>query len=84
VIVDLSPDDAQRDVVLRAYANYLREQNGEYRGRIEWIFPVKNYLQRIRSMSEAEKRKSLDAWLASSDAALRAYAELTLMRAAQN
>jgi hypothetical protein len=78
VLVDLSPDDAQRDVVLRAYASYLREQNGEYKGRIEWILPVKHYLQRIRSMSEAEQRKSLDPWLSSSDAALRVYGELAL------
>jgi len=84
VLVDLSPDDAQRDVVLRAYANYLREQNGEYKGRIEWILPVKHYLQTIGSMSEVEKRKSLDAWLSSSDAALRAYAELALLRVTQN
>ena len=79
VLVDLCPDDAQRDVVLRAYASYLREQNTEYKGRIEWILPVKHYLMRIRSKSEAEQRKSLDPWLSSSDAALRVYAELALL-----
>jgi hypothetical protein len=84
VLVDLSPDDAQRDTVLRAYANYLREQNGEYKGRIEWILPVKHYLQRIRSKSEDEQRKSLDPWLSSSDAALRVYAQLTLINGGRN
>jgi hypothetical protein len=78
-LVDLCPDDARRDVVLRAYAGYLRERNGEYKGRIEWILPVKHYLFMVRSMSEAEKRKSLDPWLSSSDAALHAYAELELL-----
>jgi hypothetical protein len=81
VLVDLCPDDAQRDVVLRAYASYLREQNGQYKGRIEWILPVKHYLFILRSMSEAGRRKSLDPWLSSSDAALRAYAELELLTA---
>ncbi|HEX3086825.1 MAG TPA: hypothetical protein VHP99_19965 [Pyrinomonadaceae bacterium] len=78
-LVDLCPDGAQREVVLRAYAGYLREQNREYKGRIEWILPVKHYLFIIRSMSEAAQRKSLDPWLSSSDAALRAYAELELL-----
>jgi hypothetical protein len=81
VLVDLCPDDAQRDVVLRAYASYLREQDGQYKGRIEWILPVKHYLFILRSMSEAGRRKSLDPWLSSSDAALRAYAELELLTA---
>jgi len=76
VMVELCPDDAQRDVVLRAYAGYLREQNGEYKGRIEWILPVKHYLLVLRSMNEAEQRKFLEPWRSSSDAALRAYAEL--------
>jgi hypothetical protein len=84
VLVDLCPDDAQRDVVLRAYASYLREQNGEYKGRIEWILPLKHYLMRIRSRSEAEQRKLLDPWLSSSDAALRVYGELTLLHAGRN
>jgi len=54
VLVDLAPDGAQRDVFLRAYADYLREQDGDYQGRIEWILPVKDYLRRISSMSGAE------------------------------
>ena len=84
VLVDISPDDAQRDSVLRVYASYLREQNAEYKGRIEWILPVKYYLQRIRSRSEAEQRTSLDPWLSSSDAALRAYGELALLGVSKN
>jgi hypothetical protein len=83
VLAELAPDDAQRDVVLRAYADYLREQNGEYKGRIEWILPVKHYLNRIRSRSEAEQRKLLDPWLSSSDAALRVYGELALLSASR-
>jgi hypothetical protein len=81
-LVDLCPDGALREVVLRAYAGYLREQNREYKGRIEWILPVKHYLFMTRSMSETAARKSLDPWLSSSDAALRAYAELELFRRA--
>jgi hypothetical protein len=84
VLVELCPDDAQRDVVLRAYAAYLREQNREYKGRIEWILPVKHYLFRLREKTTAETQKSLDPWLTSNDAALRAYAELTLSRAKGN
>jgi hypothetical protein len=84
VLVDLCPDDAQRDVVLRAYASYLREQNTEYKGTIEWILPLKHYLMRIRSRSETEQRQLLDPWFSSSDAALRVYGELTLLRAGRN
>jgi len=80
VLVELCPDDAQRDVVLRAYAAYLREQNREYKGRIEWILPVKHYLSRLREKTRDEWQKSLDPWLTSNDAALRVYAELTLLR----
>jgi len=84
VLVDISPDDTQRDPVLRAYASYLKEQNGQYKGRVEWILPVKHYLQRIRSRPSAEQRKSLDPWLSSSDAALRAYGELALLGVSKN
>jgi hypothetical protein len=79
VIADLCPDDAQRDVVLRAYESYLKEKSVEYKGRIEWILPVKDYLRTLHSKSEAERKKSLDPWLTSSDAALRVYAELSLL-----
>ena len=80
VLVELCPDEAQRDVVLRAYAAYLRDQNREYKGRIEWILPVKHYLSRLREKTRDEWQKSLDPWLTSNDAALRVYAELTLLR----
>jgi len=79
VLVDLCPDDAQRDVVLRAYGNYLKERSAEYKGRIEWIFPLKDYLRRLRSKSDAVRRASLDPWLTSSDTNLRIYSELELL-----
>jgi hypothetical protein len=84
VIVDLCPDDAQRDVVLRAYGNYLKERSGEYKGRIEWIFPVKDYLRLLRSKSDVVRRASLDPWLTSSDGNLRIYAELALLTTSKN
>ncbi len=79
VLVDLCPNDAQRDVVLRAYGNYLKETNGEYKGRIGWILPVKTYLRVLRAKSDAVRRMSLDPWLTSSDESLRIYAELALL-----
>lgn len=79
VLVDLCPDDPQRDVVLRAYGNYLKETSREYKGRIEWILPVKDYLRVLRSKSDKVKRSSLDPWLTSSDGNLRIYGELALL-----
>jgi hypothetical protein len=84
VVVDLCPDGAQRDVVLRAYGTYLKERSGEYKGRIEWIVPVKDYLRRLRSKSETVRRSSLDPWLTSSDGNLRIYAELALLTTSKN
>jgi len=84
VLVDLCPDDAQRDVVLRAYGTYLKERSGEYKGRIEWIFPLKDYLRLLRSKSDAVRRSSLDPWLTSSDGNLRIYAELALLTTSKN
>jgi hypothetical protein len=84
VLVDLCPDDAQRDVVLRAYGAYLKEQSGEYKGRIEWIFPLKDYLRLLRSKSDAVRRSSLDPWLTSTDGNLRIYSELALLTTSKN
>jgi len=84
VIVDLCPNDAQRDVVLRAYGNYLKEKSGEYKGRIEWIFPIKDYLRLLRSKSDAVRRSSLDPWRTSSDTNLRIYSELALLTTSKN
>jgi hypothetical protein len=84
VLVDLCPDDPQRDVVLRAYGNYLKEKSGEYKGRIEWILQVKDYLRVLRSKSDKVRRSSLDPWLTSSDGSLRIYGELALLTSAKN
>lgn len=84
VLVDVCPDDAQRDVILRAYGTYLKERSGEYKGRIEWIVPLKDYLRRLRSKSDVVRRASLDPWLTSSDGNLRIYAELALLTASKN
>ena len=84
VLVDLCPDDAQRDVILRAYGTYLKERSGEYKGRIEWIVPLKDYLRRLRSKTDAVRRSSLDPWLTSSDGNLRIYGELALLTASKN
>lgn len=84
VLVDLCPDDPQRDVVLRAYGNYLKETSREYKGRIEWILPVKDYLRVLRSKSDKVKRSSLDPWLTSSDGNLRIYGELAMLTSLKN
>jgi hypothetical protein len=84
VLVDLCPDDPQRDVVLRAYGNYLKETSREYKGRIEWILPVKDYLRVLKSKSDKVLRSSLDPWLTSSDANLRIYGVLTLLTSSKN
>ena len=79
MLVDLCPDDPQRDVVLRGYGNYLKEKSGEYKGRIEWILPVKEYLRVLKSKSDKIRRASLDPWLTSSDLNLRIYGELAML-----
>lgn len=84
VLVDLCPDDSQRDVVLRAYGNYLKDTSREYKGRIEWILPVKDYLRMLRSKSDKVRRSSLDPWLTSSDGNLRIYGELALLTSLKN
>jgi hypothetical protein len=84
VLAELCPDDAQRDIVLRRYASYLKESSGKYKGRIEWILPVKEYLRRLPSGGEEIRRNSLDPWLSSSDTSLRVYAELTTLMIARN
>jgi len=84
VLVDLCPDDPQRDVVLRAYGNYLKETSREYKGRIEWILPVKDYLRVLKPKSEKLRRSSLDPWLTSSDGNLRIYGELEMLTSVKN
>ena len=79
VLVDLCPDDLQRDAVLRAYGKYLKETNGTYKGRIEWISPVKDYLRILQGKDDKTMKASLDPWLTSSDNALRIYAELAIL-----
>lgn len=79
VLVDLCPDDLQRDAVLRAYGSYLKETNNTYKGRIDWILQVKDYLKILRTKSGEMVKSSLDPWLSSSDNTLRIYAELAIL-----
>ena len=79
VLVDLCPDDSQRDAVLRAYGVYLKESNRRYKGRIEWISPVKDYLNIVQTKQQKMIQASLDPWLSSSDNMLRIYAELSVL-----
>jgi hypothetical protein len=79
VLVDLCPDDLQRDAVLRAYGNYLKETNVTYKGRIEWISPVKDYLRILQTKNQKMVKSSLEPWLSSSDNTLRIYAELAML-----
>jgi len=84
VLVDVCPNDTQRDVVLRSYSNYLKEASNKYKGRIEWIIKVKEYLRRLRDKSPETRRSSLAHWFNSSDTGLRIYAELEQLMAARN
>lgn len=79
VLVDLCPDDLQRDAVLRAYGAYLKDSNRKYKGRIEWISPVKDYLKIVRTKQQKMIDASLDPWLSSGDNMLRVYAEVSLL-----
>jgi len=79
LLVDLCPDDLQRDSVLRAYGGYLDESNRKYKGRIEWILQVKEYLRALRWKSAEMQKSSLEPWLSANDASLQAYGELTLL-----
>lgn len=79
VLVDLCPDDLQRDAVLRAYGSYLKDSNRKYKGRIEWISPVKDYLKIVQTKQQKTIQSSLNPWLTSSDNMLRAYAELSVL-----
>lgn len=79
VLVDLCPDDSQRDAVLRAYGVYLKESNRRYKGRIDWISPVKDYLKIVQTKQHKMLQASLDPWLSSSDNMLRIYAELSVL-----
>jgi hypothetical protein len=79
VLVDLCPDDLQRDAVLRAYGNYLKETNVTYKGRIEWISPVKDYLRVLQTKNQKMVKSSLEPWLSSSENTLRIYAELAML-----
>ncbi|HJP95128.1 MAG TPA: hypothetical protein VJ875_24420 [Pyrinomonadaceae bacterium] len=78
VLIDLCPDDLQRDAVLRMYGVYLKDSNRRYKGRIEWISPVKDYLKTLHAKQNMFQ-PSLEPWLSSSDNTLRVYAELSLL-----
>ncbi|MFS8086642.1 MAG: hypothetical protein ACMG6H_13500 [Acidobacteriota bacterium] len=84
LLVDLCPEDDQRDIVLRRYARYLKETSGRYKGRMEWILPVTECLRALRSKNETTQKSSLDPWLSSSDTSLRIYAELTMLMTPKN
>ncbi|HYX28489.1 MAG TPA: hypothetical protein VE863_07975 [Pyrinomonadaceae bacterium] len=84
VVVELCPDNAQRDIVLREYANYLKDVSSRYKGRMEWILPLKGYLNILREQPEVSQKASLDPLLSSSDVSLRSYAQLSLITPAKN
>lgn len=84
VLVDLCPDDLQRDSVLRSYSDYLRDSDAKYKGRIEWVLALKEYLRALRWKSEQQRNSSLQPWLTGSNTNLRVYAELTLMTGPKN
>jgi hypothetical protein len=84
VLVDLCPDDVQRDSVLRSYSAYLRDSDSKYKGRIEWIMAFKEYLRALQWKSEQLRNSSLQPWLSGSNTNLRVYAELTLMTGSKN
>lgn len=79
VLIDLCPDDLQRDAILRTFGVYLKDSNRRYKGRIEWISPVKDYLKTVHARQPNMVQSALDPWLSSSDNALRVYAELSLL-----
>ncbi len=79
VLVDLCPEDAERDLVLRTYGTYLKDASSTYKGRIEWISPVKQYLRILRSKSDKLRQSSMDPWLSSTDSNLRIYGELAVL-----
>jgi len=64
---------------LRAYGSYLKDSNRKYKGRIEWISPVKDYLKIVQTKQQKMIQSSLNPWLTSSDNMLRAYAELSVL-----
>jgi hypothetical protein len=84
LLVELCPDDAQRDVVFRRYAIYLKETSERYKGRIEWILALKDYLRALESKTEVSRKSSLDPWLSSSDTSLQLYAKLAALRMSGN
>lgn len=84
VLVDICPDGAQRDLVLRSYGSYLKETSGKYKGRIEWVFQVKEYLRALRGKEVQTRERSLDPLENSTDIGLRIYAQLTQLTAAKN
>ena len=84
VLVELCPDDALRDVVFRRYAIYLKETSERYKGRMEWIFALKDYLRVLDSKSEITRKASLDPWLTSPDTSLQLYAKLATLRMSGN
>jgi hypothetical protein len=77
VLVDVCPDDEQRDAVLRSYSSYLQGSSSRYKGRIEWILQVKEYLRALQDKTPEMRQKSLEPWLNSSDNGLRIFAQLT-------
>ncbi len=79
VIVDLCPNDQQRQAVLRSYSSYLLEADKRYKGSIEWILPVKEYLRALRFKDDQIRTSSLEPWVAANDTNLRVYGEMTLM-----
>jgi hypothetical protein len=80
LLVELCPNDAQRDLVLRQYASYLKETSGTYKGRMEWVLPVRDYLRALQAKDEVTRIASLDPWLSSSDATLQLYGRLAMFR----
>jgi hypothetical protein len=84
VIAELGPDDVQRDFVLRAYGNYLKEASQKYKGSIDWISWIKEYLRRLRTRRDKVRQSSLEIWISSGDPNLRIYGELALLMLAKS
>jgi hypothetical protein len=84
LLVELCPDDLQRDAVLRQYAKYLKETSSRYKGHMEWVLHVKMYLRALASKPDATQKESLDPWLSSADASLQIYGELAMLKLPKN
>lgn len=72
-LIELIPPGTQRDRTAQAYVDFIGNSNLQQQSPVEWFMHAHSMLERVRSTSNGEPAKLLDAFQSSGNAVLALY-----------